>query len=104
MLNGTYTDVVTGNTIAVTNGSLTTPSFSGKGNMRIYVLDGPGKIGDDGPFLYTTSNVTPTQLSYDGTEEEGDPTTTYVTGGGSSGGGVDIDDLEVYTPPSAMTN
>lgn len=98
VLNGTYTDVVTGNTIAVTNGTLTTPSFSGKGNMRIYVLDGPGKIGDDGPFLYTTSNVTPTQLSYDGTEEEGDPTTTYVTGGGSSGGGVDIDDLEVYTP------
>ena len=98
VLNGVYTDVVTGNTITVTDGTLTTPSFSGKGNMRIYVLNGPGKIGEDGPFLYSTSKVTPTQLSYDGTEEEGDPTTTYVSGGGSSGGGVDIDDLEVYTP------
>lgn len=98
VLNGTYTDVITGNTITVTNGTLTTPSFSGKGNMRIYVLNGPGKIGEDGPFLYTTNKVTPTQLAYDGTEEEGDPNTVYVSGGGSSGGGVDIDTLEVYTP------
>ncbi len=99
MLNGTYTDAITGNTITVTNGTLTTPSFSGKGNMRIYVLNGPGKIGDDGPFLYTSNKVSPTPLAYDGTEEEGDPTTEYVSGGGSgSGTGVDIDDLEVYTP------
>ena len=96
--SGNYTDVITGNTINVTNGTLTTPSFSGKGNMRIYVLNGPGKIGDDGPFLYATNKVTPTQLAYDGTEEEGDPTTVYVSGGGSSGGGTDIDNLEVYTP------
>ncbi len=102
VLNGTYTDVVTGNSITVTNGTLTTPSFSGKGNMRIYVLNGPGKIGDDGPFLYTSNKVSPTLLSYDGTEEEGDPATTYVSGGGSSsGGGVNIDDLEVYSPTIA---
>ncbi len=101
VLNGTYTDVVTGNTITVTNGTLTTPSFSGKGNLRIYVLNGPGKVGDDGPFLYETNKVTPTQLAYDGTEEEGDPTTTYVSGGGSGTGPIDIDSLEVYTPTIA---
>ena len=101
VVNGTYTDVITGNTITVTNGILTTPSFSGKGNMRIYVLNGPGKIGDDGPFLFSTTKVTPTQLPYDGTEEEGDPSTTYVSGGGSSGGNVDVDNLEVYTPTIA---
>ena len=101
VLNGTYTDVITGNTITVTGGTLTTPSFGGKGNMRIYVLNGPGKIGDDGPFLYASNNVMPTLLSYDGTEEEGDPATTYVSGGGSSGSGVDIDSLEVYSPTIA---
>lgn len=101
VLNGTYTDLVTGGTITVTNGTLTTPSFSGKGNMRIYVLNGPGKIGDDGPFLYGNSAVVPTQLAYDGTEEEGDPTTTYVSGGGGGTGPVVIDSLEVYTPTVA---
>ena len=117
VLNGTYTDVITGNTITVTNGTLATPSFSGKGNMRIYVLDGPGKIGDDGPFLYDSSKVTPTQLSYDGTEEEGDPNTTFVTGGGnggSSGGGgstepVSVDSLAMklhafFIAPATWTN
>ena len=98
VLNGTYTDCVTGNTITVTNGTLTTESFSGKGNMRIYVLNGPGKIGEDGPFLYGASAVTPTQLAYDGNEEAGDPNTKYITGGGTGGDDTDIDDLEVYEP------
>ncbi len=114
VLNGTYTDVVTGNSITVTNGTLTTPEFSGKGNMRIYVLNGPGKIGGDGPFLYNNSKVTPNQLSYDGTEEEGDPNTTYVSGGGQSGGGgstepVTVEDLALklhafFIAPSTWTN
>ena len=99
VLNGTYRDCITGNTITVTNGTLTTESFSGKGNMRIYVLDGPGKIGEDGPFLYASSPNTPSQLAYDGHEEDGDPNTKYVTGGsGDEGGGSDLSDLSVYEP------
>ena len=97
VLNGTYTDCITGNKITVTNGTLTTGSFSGKGNMRIYVLNGPGKIGEDGPFLYNSSKVSPTELAYDGNEEAGDPNTKYITGG-STGDDTPVDDLEVYTP------
>lgn len=47
--SGTYTEVITGKTVQC-NGSLTTDSV-GKGNMRIYVLNGPGKIGEDGAYL-----------------------------------------------------
>lgn len=47
--NGTYVDAVTGNRITVSGGSITFPV---KGNSAgIYVLDGPGKIGEDGVFL-----------------------------------------------------
>lgn len=95
--NGTYTDCVTGNVITVTNGTLTTPSFTGKGNLRVYVLNGPGKIGNDGPYLYNSSPEASTTLSYDGTQEEGDPNTKYITGGGG-GDTPDIDNLSVYTP------
>ncbi len=75
VLNGTYTDCVTGDVKTVTNGTLTTTSCSGKGNMRVYVLTtsltpAPGKIGEDGPYLYTSSANTGNVLSYDGTEEE----------------------------------
>ena len=75
VLNGTYTDCITGDVKTVTNGSLTTTPCSGKGNMRIYVLStdltpAPGKIGEDGPYLYTSSANTGTVLAYDGTEEE----------------------------------
>lgn len=53
--NGTYKDAVTGDVKVVTNGSLTA-NVSGKGNLRVYVLDlpgnpAPGKIGVDGPYL-----------------------------------------------------
>lgn len=48
--NGTYTDAVTGDTRTVTNGSLTVAA-PGKGNLRVYVLNGGGKIGADGPYL-----------------------------------------------------
>ena len=75
VLNGTYTDCITGDVKTVTNGTLTTTSCSGKGNMRVYVLStsltpAPGKIGDDGPYLYTSSANSGTVLSYDGTQEE----------------------------------
>ncbi len=52
--NGTYVEVVTGNTVTVANGSLATDSIS-KGNMRCYVLQNAGapsgKIGTDGSYL-----------------------------------------------------
>lgn len=48
--NGTYTDAVTGDTKTVTDGKLSVAA-PGKGNLRAYVLDGPGKIGADGPYL-----------------------------------------------------
>jgi len=49
--NGTYVDAITGDVKVVTNGTLTA-SCSGKGNMRIYVLDtpetpAPGQIAAD---------------------------------------------------------
>lgn len=47
--NGVYRDAVTGNEVHVGDGSL---SFHVKGNSAgIYVLDGPGKIGEDGDYL-----------------------------------------------------
>ncbi|MGY0055351.1 hypothetical protein ACWY4P_02055 [Streptomyces sp. LZ34] len=48
--NGTYTDAVTGDTKNVSNGSLSIAA-PGKGNLRVYVLNGPGKIGSAGPYL-----------------------------------------------------
>ncbi|MBF0498695.1 MAG: alpha-amylase [Candidatus Riflebacteria bacterium] len=47
--NGTYRDAVTGNTINVGSGAIT---FDVKAHSAgIYVLNGPGKIGQDGAFL-----------------------------------------------------
>ncbi|MHA5054153.1 carbohydrate binding domain-containing protein [Streptomyces sp. SD15] len=48
--NGTYTDAVTGAVQTVSNGTLSVAA-PGKGNLRVYVLNGPGKIGSDGPYL-----------------------------------------------------
>ena len=56
ILNGTYVDAVTGDIKNVTNNTLTA-ECSGKGNMRVYVLNGPGKIGDDGKYLYDDASV-----------------------------------------------
>lgn len=77
--NGTYTDCVTGNTINVTNGTLTA-NCSGKGNMRVYVLStsktkAPGKVGTDGKYLYASSPV-----AHNGNPKFTDPgTTQYYT-------------------------
>ena len=47
--NGTYRDAVTGREVGVGDGTL---SFTVRGNSAgIYVLDGPGKIGDDEQYL-----------------------------------------------------
>ena len=85
--NGTYVDVITGDTKSVTNGTLTA-SCSGKGNMRVYVLNtsktsAPGKVGDDGKYLYKTSSNAGKQESYDGTQEE----RSSVNGGSDPEGG-----------------
>ncbi|MEU3791520.1 carbohydrate binding domain-containing protein [Streptomyces fructofermentans] len=48
--NGTYRDAVTGDVRTVSNGTLAVAA-PGKGNLRVYVLNGPGRIGADGPYL-----------------------------------------------------
>ncbi|MGW6486673.1 carbohydrate binding domain-containing protein [Streptomyces sp. NPDC055056] len=48
--DGTYTDAVTGDVKTVSGGTLSVAA-PGKGNLRVYVLNGPGKIGADGPYL-----------------------------------------------------
>lgn len=78
--NGTYVDCVTGDTKTVTNGTLSV-SCSGKGNMRVYVLNttktpAPGKVGVDGKYLYQSSSAGGSTPKWDGTQEEltDDPT------------------------------
>lgn len=73
VLNGKYTDCVTGEVINVTNGTLKA-NCSGKGNIRVYVLDtektkAPGKVGVDGKYVYGTKNAG-SYPSWDGTQEE----------------------------------
>ncbi|MGI6232595.1 MAG: alpha-amylase family glycosyl hydrolase [Prevotella sp.] len=72
ILNGTYTDCVTGDVQTVTNNTLTVSSPTNQGNARVYVLNGPGQIGEDGPFLYTSS-----PSSYDDSDLASDPGTTW---------------------------
>ena len=87
--NGTYTDCITGEEKNVTDNTLTV-TCSGKGNMRVYVLNtsktqAPGKVGEDGKYLYASTSVSVSQSDYDGTEEEDSPN----NGGGLSGGGIE---------------
>ena len=96
--NGTYVDAITGDTKTVTNGTLSA-SCSGKGNMRVYVLNtdktnAPGKVGEDGKYLYSTSSNAGSQKAYDGTQEE----KSTVNGGSDPNPG--IEEPEVVTPPS----
>ncbi len=72
--NGTYTDCVTGDVKTVTNGKLSA-TCSGKGNLRVYVLSttltpAPGKIGEDGKYIYTATPRTIPNPTWDGTEME----------------------------------
>ena len=98
VLNGTYTDCVTGDVKTVTNGTLTTAACSGQGNMRVYVLTtsltpAPGKIGEDGPYLYTSSPNAGTVLPYDGTQEE-----LSSNNGEGNGTSPDPQELDPYDP------
>lgn len=88
ILNGTYTDCVTGDTKTVTNGSLSV-SCSGKGNLRVYVLSSsktlaPGKIGEDGKYIYTSSSKNIPDPTWDGTEMELTDEPEQPGGGSSS--------------------
>jgi len=96
ILNGTYTECVTGETVNVNNGTLTTDNISNQGNIRVYVLNGPGKIGEDGKYIYATTSVSKEgNDSYDGQQEA--KTDIYqCSDGGSSD--TNMDDLAVYSP------
>ncbi len=48
--NGTYVDAVTGDTKTVSSGSLSINAGS-KGNVRVYVLNGPGRVIPNGKYL-----------------------------------------------------
>ena len=102
VLNGTYTDAITGDVQTVTNGKLTTKACSGEANMRVYVLStaltpAPGKVGTDGKYLYDTTPASVEQPGYDGNEEPEDTWTVKETG---NGGGGNIDEPENPTAPS----
>ena len=67
---GTYTDVVTGKTY--TGSTITVDAPQTQGQVRVLVKDWTGGvIGEDGPFIYTTSPVSKGDQAYDGHEEDG---------------------------------
>ncbi|MDO4510621.1 MAG: alpha-amylase family glycosyl hydrolase [Bacteroidales bacterium] len=102
VLNGTYTDCVTGDVKVVTDGTLTTTACSGQGNMRVYVLStektpAPGKVGEDGKFIFTSTPAADLPQNYDGHEEDLSSNDGEHNGTGG-GGGDDPVVLERYTP------
>ena len=67
---GTYTDVVTGKTY--TGSTITVDAPQTQGQVRVLVKDWTGGvIGEDGPFIYTTSAQHKSDQAYDGHEEDG---------------------------------
>lgn len=82
VLNGTYQEVVTGETKTVSNGTLVANCPSNAGNLRVWVLNtsltsAPGKVVSDGNFIYASSSAGIGSPSWDGTQEGGsDPTPT----------------------------
>ena len=100
ILNGTYVDAVTGDVKIVTDNTLTA-ECSGKGNMRVYVLNGPGKIGDDGKYLYGDASVDQPWASWpDETMPDETWTKKPVSGGGESGGSGTREEPETVTAPA----
>lgn len=89
--NGTYKDCVTGDVKTVSNGTLTVSCPTNQGNARVYVLNGPGKIGEDGPFLYTASAASADNSGlaadkgtiWNDVVETTEPTATVTPNGGS---------------------
>lgn len=88
LTNGMYRDAVTGAAINVTNGNL---SFTvGSGSAGIYVLNGPGMIGESGAGFFepcvqgcappVVVQISPTSNNYS------DPVTVNISAEGGSGG------------------
>ena len=72
---GTYTDIVTGQTYF--GPTITVDAPHTQGQLRVLVKDWTGgKVGEDGPFIYTTSAQHKGNQAYDGNEEAG---TTWNT-------------------------
>ena len=100
ILNGTYVDAVTGDVKIVTDNTLTA-ECSGKGNMRVYVLNGPGKIGDDGKYLYGDASVDQPWAAWpDETMPDETWTKKPVSGGGETGGRGTREEPETATAPA----
>ena len=67
---GTYTDIVTGKTYS--GSTITVEAPATQGQVRVLVKDWTGGvIGEDGPFIYTTSAQSKSDQAYDGQEEAG---------------------------------
>ena len=104
ILNGRYVDAITGDVKNVTDGKLTA-TCSGKGNLRVYVLDtektkAPGKVGEDGKYLYGTASVDEPWTTW---PDETMPDETWTekpnpTPGPTPGG--DREEPEVVTEPA----
>lgn len=107
ILNGCYVDAVTGDVQNVTNGTLTA-KCSGKGNLRVYVLDtdktkAPGKVGEDGKYLYNAASVDQAWETWPA-ETMPEETWTEKPNGGGGGGNVSADREEpnpIVTPAMA---
>ncbi len=88
VLNGRYVDAVTGDVKNVTDGTLKA-SCSGKGNIRVYVLDtqktkAPGKIGEDGKYLYSAQPAEDVFVEW---PDETMPEETWTVKPNAGGGG-----------------
>lgn len=99
VLNGRYVDAVTGDVQNVTNGTLTA-SCSGKGNIRVYVLDtektkAPGKVGEDGKYIFATASVEQPWTEWPDETMPEDTWTVKPSGGNTPVGG---DRVEPETP------
>ena len=99
VLNGRYVDAVTGDVQNVTDGTLTA-TCSGKGNMRVYVLNGPGKIGEDGKYLYDGASVDQPWNEWPD-ETMPDETWTVKPNAGGGGGGEIVEPEEPIEPSMA---
>lgn len=100
ILNGRYIDAVTGDVKNVTDNKLSV-TCSGKGNLRVYVLDtpktkAPGKVGEDGKYIYSASSVNPTWTSW---PDETMPAETWTVKP-NGGGGQEIEEPENPIAPS----
>lgn len=100
VLNGRYVDAVTGDVQNVTDGTLTA-TCSGKGNMRVYVLNGPGKIGEDGKYLYDEASVDQPWTEWPDETMPDDTWTVKPNAGGGGGGGDIVEPDEPIEPSMA---